>query len=91
MGDSERKALLSEDTPFLNKLEIRQIGKPTLVIHEELDQILPVTEGQELYQNSGSVDKKFLIITGADHNDVMIRDQYLYFNTIEEFVKSHGR
>ncbi|MFC1894100.1 alpha/beta hydrolase [Chloroflexota bacterium] len=82
--------MLSEDKPFLNKLKMRQISKPTLVIHGELDQILPVTEGQELYQNSGASDKKLLIIPGADHNDVMVRDQNLYFDTIEEFVRSHS-
>ncbi|MFC1893936.1 alpha/beta hydrolase, partial [Chloroflexota bacterium] len=91
LGDSERKALLSEDTPFLNKSKIRQIDKPTLIIHGELDQILPLTEGQELYQNSGAVDKKLLIIPGAGHNDIMVRDQDLYFDTIEEFVQSHSQ
>jgi len=90
LGDSEMKTVLSEDKPFLNKLKIRQISKPTLVIHGERDQILPVTEGQELYRNSGAPDKKLLIIPGADHNDVMVRDQNLYFDTIGEFVKSHS-
>jgi len=91
LSDNERKAILSEEKPFLNKVKIRQISKPTLVIHGDLDQILPVTEGQELYQNSGAVEKKLLIITGADHNNVMVINQELYFGTIEEFVKSHGR
>jgi alpha-beta hydrolase superfamily lysophospholipase len=91
LADNEIKAILSEEKPFLNKAKVRQISKPTLIIHGELDQILPVTEGQELYQNSGAADKKLLIIPGADHNDVMIRDQALYFSTIEEFVKSRSR
>ena len=91
LGDSEREAMLSEDTPFLNKVKMRQISKPTLVIHGERDQILPVNEGQELYRNSGAEDKKLLIIPGADHNDVMVRDQNLYFDTIEEFVRSHSQ
>ena len=90
LADNERKAILNETSQFLNKAKIRQISKPTLIIHGELDQILPVTEGQELYQNSGAVDKKLLIIPGADHNDVMVRDQDLYFSTIEEFIKSHS-
>ena len=89
LGNSEMNIVLSEDKPFLNKLKIRQIIKPTLVIHGERDQILPVSEGQELYQHSGTPDKKLLIIPGADHNDVMVRDQNLYFDTIEEFVRSH--
>lgn len=91
LSDNERKTILSEEKPFLNKVKIRQISKPTLVIHGDLDQILPVTEGHELYQNSGAEEKKLLIITGADHNNVMVINQDLYFGTIEEFVKSHGR
>ena len=90
LGDIERKAILSADNPFLNKVKIRHVSKPTLIIHGEFDQILPATEGQELYQNSGVVDKKLLIIPDADHNDVMVRDQNLYFDTIEEFVRSHS-
>jgi len=71
-------------------VKIRQVNKPTLIIHGEYDQILPVAEGRELYQNSGTQDKKMLIIPGADHNDVMIVDQDLYFNTIDTFVRTHG-
>ena len=63
-GDANRQMILSEDSPFLNKVKIRQVRKPTLIINGEYDQILPATEGQELYQNSGAEDKKLLIITG---------------------------
>ncbi len=33
--------------------------------------------------------KRIIIIPGADHNDVMMVKQSLYFDTIEEFVKAH--
>lgn len=90
LGDTERETILSEASQFLNKVKIRHISKPTLVIHGELDQILPATEGQELYDNSGAEDKRLLVIPGADHNDVMVVAQDLYFSTIEEFIKTHG-
>ena len=35
-------------------------------------------------------DKKILIIPGADHNDIMVVKQDLYFNTIEEFIKAYS-
>ena len=90
LGITGKKATLGEESPFLNKVKIRQVLKPTLIIHGESDQIISVEEGQELYRSSGAQDKRILIIPGADHNDVMVVKESLYFDTIEEFVKTHG-
>ena len=85
-----KEALFDEESSFLNKVKIRQIHKPTLIIHGEYDRTISVKEGEELYQNSGAEDKKILIIPGADHNDVMMVEERLYFDTIEEFVKAYS-
>jgi hypothetical protein len=90
MGDSSVETASREENPFLNKVKIRQITKPTLIIHSEYDQIIPVSEGKELHQSSGSKDKRILIIPGAGHNDIMMVDQDTYFNTIEEFIKTYA-
>ena len=90
LGLTGNEAVLSEESLFLNKVKIRQVHKPTLIIHGEYDQIISVKEGEELYQSSGAQDKRILIIPGADHNDIMLADQGLYFDTIEEFVKGHA-
>ena len=90
MGDSSVETASGEESPYLNKVKIRRITKPTLIIHSEYDQIIPVSEGKELYRNSGSRDKKILIIPGAGHNDIMVVDQGTYFNTIEEFIKNYA-
>ena len=87
---AEGEAILSEESLFLNKVKIRQVRKPTLIIHAECDQIISVEEGKELYQNSGAQEKRILIIPEADHNDIMIAKQNLYFDTIEEFVKTYS-
>ena len=89
LGIGGQDAALSEESSFLNRVKIRQVYKPTLIIHGEYDQIISVEEGKELYQNSGARDKKLLIIPGADHNDIMVVEQSLYFDTIEEFVKAY--
>ena len=78
-----------EASLFLNKVKIRQVRKPTLIMHGEYDQIISVSEGEELYQNSGASDKNILIVPDVGHNDIMMK-QDLYFNTIEEFVKAHS-
>ncbi len=90
LGITGKEAILSEESSFLNKVKIRQIHKPTLIIHGEYDQIISVKEGEELYRSSGAEDKKILIIPGADHNDVMIVKQSLYFDTIEKFIKAYS-
>ncbi len=90
LGITEKEAVLGEESLFLNKVKIRQVHKPTLIIHGEYDQIISVKEGEELYQDSGARDKEILIIPGADHNDVMVVKQSLYFDTIEKFIKAHS-
>ena len=90
LGITKKEAILSEESLFLNKVKIRQVHKPTLIIHGEYDQIISVKEGEELYRNSGAQDKRFLIIPRADHNDVMMVKQSLYFDTIEKFINAHG-
>ncbi len=90
LGISVKEDILSEESSFLNKVKIRQVYKPTLIIHGEHDQLISVKEGEELYQCSGARDKRILIIPGADHNDIMIVKQNLYFDTIEEFVRAYG-
>jgi len=84
------EAVLSEESLFLNKIKMRQVHKPTLIIHGEYDELISVKEGEELYQNSGAQDKRILIIPGAGHNDIMMVNQSLYFDTIEEFIKANS-
>ena len=71
---------------FLNREKIRSIVIPTCIIHGEYDQIIPVQEASELYENSGAADKDIIIIPGAGHNDLMIVGHRQYFDKIEEFV-----
>jgi alpha-beta hydrolase superfamily lysophospholipase len=87
--DEQEQEKLTAGT-FLNKVKIKSVTIPTLIIHGEYDQILPVQEGLELYQESGSEDKDILVIPGADHNDLMVRGQQQYFDKIKEFVSNNS-
>ena len=89
LGINEEE-VTSEEGSFLNKVKVRHIHKPTLVIHGEFDQVISVSDGKELYQNSGATDRQLLIIPGADHNDVMTVKPDLYFDTIAEFIAKHS-
>lgn len=74
---------------FLNKTKIQDITIPTLIIHGELDEIISVEEGYELFENAGARYKDILIIPNSGHNDLMFNDEEQYFSSIEKLVKSH--
>ena len=63
---------------------VREMQQPL----SQHDDMVDLWKRKELYQNSGAKDKKILIIPGADHNDIMVVNQSLYFDTVEEFIKA---
>lgn len=87
-GVSPETAAEGEEIPFLNRVKVRRIRRPTLIIHGDNDEIIPVEEGKELYRSSGSREKRICIVPGAGHNDIMT-NQELYFGTIEEFIREY--
>ena len=88
LGKTERDTI--ENSEFINKVKIRSVYRPTLIIHGQNDSIIPVEEGKELYENSAAADKRLLIIPGADHNDVMVVQQNKYFQAIRELVTAYS-
>jgi pimeloyl-ACP methyl ester carboxylesterase len=78
--------------PFLEEFEkltldrIRSITVPALIIHGEWDEIIPFEQGEILYQNIGSQDKKLLPIPNAGHNDILLIGMEQYFSAIAAFV-----
>jgi len=77
-----------DDPEAPNLAGVRAIEVPTLVIHGEHDQLIPVSEGEALFRGSAAADKKLLIITGADHNDIMWTGREEYFRAIREFTSA---
>jgi uncharacterized protein len=71
---------------FGNDLKIKEITIPTLIIHGEEDEIIPVTEGRALFALSGAKEKYSLFIPQAGHNDLMMRGLESYMEAIERFV-----
>jgi fermentation-respiration switch protein FrsA (DUF1100 family) len=72
---------------FGNDLKFKEITIPTLIIHGEDDEIIPVTEGRALYALSGAKEKYSLFIPNAGHNDLMMRGLDAYMAAIERFTK----
>jgi len=69
---------------------IRKISLPTLVMHGEYDQIVPVKEGRALYETIGAKDKRLLIIPGVDHNTIFMGGTEQYLQALKDFVSVHS-
>jgi alpha-beta hydrolase superfamily lysophospholipase len=82
--------IVRDDSPFLNKVKLRSISRPTLIIHAEKDSLIPVDEAKEMYENSAAEDKRLVIIPNAGHDDLFTVGREQYYGVIEEFVKDYG-
>ena len=76
-------------TPYSIKL-IRNISLPTLIIHGEYDQIVPVEEGKELFETIAAKDKSLEIIPGVDHNTIMSGGMQQYLQALQDFISAHS-
>ncbi|HOV42433.1 MAG TPA: alpha/beta hydrolase, partial [Syntrophothermus lipocalidus] len=76
----------------LNKLEteclsmIREIRLPALIIHGQLDTLVPISEAKLLFEQLGSLQKKIEVIPYADHNNIIYVGLQSYFKAIYDFV-----
>jgi pimeloyl-ACP methyl ester carboxylesterase len=66
---------------------VKRITIPTLIIHGDIDQIVPYEEALDIYNNLGSAEKKMITITHAGHNDIMYVGLREYFTELESFIK----
>ncbi len=66
---------------------IRQIAVPALILHGELDQLVPLQEAKDLYHMLNSSKKKLVVIPHADHNTIMFAGLKQYFQEIQDFIK----
>jgi pimeloyl-ACP methyl ester carboxylesterase len=75
-----------EDPGFPNLSRIRAVMLPTLIIHGQYDNLIPLEEGRDLFAGSPAAEKRLVIIPEAGHNDIMVADMPAYFGAIREFV-----
>jgi alpha-beta hydrolase superfamily lysophospholipase len=66
---------------------IGEIRLPTLIIHGEMDNIVPLSEAELLYEQIGAKDKELVVIPEANHNDIMSTGTDQYFDALQRFVK----
>ncbi len=74
---------------FGNESKMREVHLPLLVIHGERDTLIPVENGQALYDVSPADNKRILRVTGAGHNDLLLYGVADYFAAIQQFITSN--
>ena len=87
LGVATKTLGISEADGFTNFGKIRDIGKPTLIIHGQNDEIIPPNEADILLANSGTMRKQLMLVAGCGHNDILQRCGALYFQAISQFVE----
>ena len=79
---------------FGNLEKSGRVQKPTYILHAQHDQIIPLSQAEELQSVCGARSKEFQMIPGADHNNIPALTGKLYFQAIKQFLKrvgtSHG-
>jgi len=87
LGVNTQAIGFKEEQGFRNIDKIQTFDRPTLIIHAEKDHIIPLSDGQALYDACKSPDKTFLKIPGANHNDIFMRGLSEYMAGVKAFVK----
>ena len=87
LGVATQTLGISEANGFANFVKIREIGKPTLIIHGQKDDIIPPEDADILLANSGTQRKQLMLAAGCGHNDILLRCGEAYFNAVNNFVE----
>lgn len=69
-----------------NLLKMKKVAVPVLVIHGEMDEIIPVREGIDIYNAAPAIDKEILLIPGAGHNTLFSLGLEEYLRAVSSFV-----
>ncbi|NEO28622.1 MAG: alpha/beta hydrolase [Kamptonema sp. SIO4C4] len=78
---------------FGNGRKLLTCTLPTLILHGEEDQLIPISEAEELYSCCASDDKFLIRIPQAGHNTVMVvgmaEGKPIYFDALQRFIFQH--
>ena len=73
---------------FNNLSKIQNYKKPILVIHSDLDDIIPFSQAELILIECKSKNKNLFKIEGANHNNIIMISRNEYFTKIKSFIES---
>lgn len=71
---------------YNSSMKISQAHSPMLIVHGDMDELVPFDQGKELFQRA-NFPKAFYRVRGASHNDIYEVGGEQLFKRIREFVK----
>ena len=77
---------ITENDGFRNVRKISTFKKPTLIIHGQHDEIIPVNSAAILQSESPARSKELQVVPGATHNTIIARAGEMYFSVIKQFI-----
>lgn len=69
-----------------NEDKMANVRMPVLVLHAELDVLLPPWNGERIHERAASDEKSLVMIPNTDHNTIMAFGGPLYWGAIAEFL-----
>ena len=69
-----------------HEAKIRSVVLPTLLIHGERDDLVPLSAARELHELLAGASRSLVVIPHAGHNDILWLGQRQYFEAIHRFV-----
>jgi len=86
-GINDKFTEYNQNFGFHNQNKIKKYNGPLLIIHAELDNIIPFNQAQILYNSSPSNNKNIIQIANANHNNILTINPKKYFAEIISFIK----
>lgn len=84
------QGVAAEDLARLHEAKLRSIRIPVLVLHGEVDELVPLATAQDFYELLETPDKQLVTIPGAGHNSLLLVGLRQYFTALQEFIQVHS-
>ncbi|MCI5212516.1 MAG: alpha/beta hydrolase, partial [Candidatus Electrothrix sp. ATG2] len=78
---------ITEEETFHNAGKIKEVTKPTFLLHGQRDTLIPLWQAEKLHAESGARVKELQVVPGADHNSLISIGGKYYFIAIQQFIK----
>ena len=86
LGVDTARLGITEEDGFRNVRKISTITKPTLLIHGQNDEIIPINDASILQAQCAARSNELQIVPGASHNTIIARAGETYFTVIKRFI-----
>ena len=74
---------------FCNAENVSKSRVPLMILHGTDDDIIPLRNSEKLYRNAAG-SKRFLVVEGAGHNDLLLKMGNIFWTELEKFLLENG-